>query len=292
MFRTLPALVLWSALAFAQTDDANALFLKQDWAPAARLFEAAVKSNPADGLAWFRLGTCLHRLNRNQESRQAFHKALDLKFQPLMAMVVIARSHFKDGDTAEGVKWLRQAAGNGFANLAFLDSDPDMAAVMPNPEVAKLRAQIDRNAHPCANLPEYHQFDFWIGDWDVMSPGAPGPVHSRIERLLDGCIIQENWMPPGSTGGKSWNFFDPRTRMWEQVWVAPAGVTRLQGTFRDGAMRFEGSIPQPGGAPDRLDKLTFTPMDGGRVHQFWVQSTDGGKTWTTSFDGIYTPRKQ
>ena len=282
--------MLWSAIALAQTEDANALFQKQEWAGAARLYESALKANPADGLAWFRLGACLHWLGRNQDSREAFHKALDLKFQPLQAMVVIARSHFQDGDTADGVKWLQQAADSGFANTAFLDGDPDLARVKPLPEVAKVRARIEENAHPCMLRPEYHQLDFWIGDWDVTSPGAPGPVHSHIERLLDGCIIQENWMPPGVTGGKSWNFYNPATKMWEQVWVAPAGVLKLQGTFHDGAIRYESTTALAGGG-ERRDKLTFTPMEGGRVHQFWVQSTDGGKTWTTSFDGVYSPRK-
>ena len=162
------------------------------------------------------------------------------------------------------MKWLQQAANNGFANTALLDGDPDLARVKALPEVAKVRARIEENAHPCMLRPEYHQLDFWIGEWDVMSPGAPAPAHSRIERLLDGCIIQENWMP--------------------------AGVLKLQGTFHDGGMRYEGTTPVAGGR-ERMEKLTFTPMEGGRVHQYWVQSSDGGKTWTTSFDGIYSPRK-
>ena len=290
MLRTLQALILGSGLAIAQTEDANALFQKQDWAGAARLYETAVRANPADGASWFRLGTCLHRLNRNQESRQAFHKALNLNFQPLQAMVVIARSHFKDGDPAEGVRWLKQATDGGFANPGLLDNDPDLARAKTLPEVAKLRERVAANANPCLTQPEYRQFDFWVGEWDVMAVGAPGPVHSRIERLLDGCIIQENWMPPGVPGGKSWNFYNSSTRKWEQVWVAPGGAFKLEGTFRDGAMRFEGRVPRPGAA-DRLDKLTFTPLEGGRVRQYWEQSLDGGKTWTVSFDGIYTPRK-
>src|SRR4029453_11093809 len=105
-------------------------------------------------------------------------------------------SYFKDGDQAEGLRWLKQAVDAGFANAALMDNDPDLLRVKALPEVGRLREQIDGNANPCRNQPEYHQFDFWLGEWDVMSPGAPGPVHSRIERLLDGCIIQENWMPP------------------------------------------------------------------------------------------------
>jgi len=151
MLRLLPALILWSALALGQTEDANALFQEQDWAGAARLYDAAVKTNAADGQAWFRLGTCLHRLNRNEESRQAFHKALDLNFQPVQAKVVIARSYFKDGDQAEGLRWLKQAVDAGFANAALMDNDPDLLRVKALPEVVRLREQIDGNANPCRN---------------------------------------------------------------------------------------------------------------------------------------------
>ena len=65
---------------------------------------------------------------------------------------------------------------------------------------------------------------------------------------------------------------------------------RLTEFFRLLQGRFEGRLPRSG-APDRLDKLTFTPMDGGRVHQYWEQSLDAGKTWVVSFDGIYSPRR-
>ena len=39
-------------------------------------------------------------------------------------------------------------------------------------------------------------------------------------------------------------------------------------------------------------KLTFTPMVEGWVHQVWEQSPDGGKTWTSIFDGMYKPRSK
>lgn len=281
-------LIAFGTLLRAQS--ANDLFQKQDWEGAARLYRGAVTENPSDGLSWFRLGVCLHRTNRNPESRDAFQKALDLKFQPMQAMAAIARSHVKDNHPAEAMKSLKQAADAGFANVAFLDSDPDFAAVKSDPEFVKLRARVDRNAHPCMAQPEYRQFDFWLGEWEVRSAGAPAPANSRIERLLDGCIIQENWMPAGGGEGKSWNFYNARSGKWEQVWVAPGRVLKLEGTFSEGAMRFEGKTPVPGQG-DRWDKLTFTTMDGGRVRQVWEQSADGGKTWTTSFDGIYSPKK-
>ena len=50
-------------------------------------------------------------------------------------------------------------------------------------------------APPCS-APEHKQFDFWIGDWDgdTTTPGAaPGKSRNRIERILGGCVIWENF---------------------------------------------------------------------------------------------------
>ena|SRR5713226_1700233 len=161
MKRYLLVLIALATLLHAQS--ANDLFQKQDWEGAAKLYRAAVTENASDGLSWFRLGTCLHRMNRNEESRNAFQKALDLRFQPLQAMVVIARSHVKDDRPAEAMKWLKQAADAGFSNPGFLDSDPDFVRVKSDPEFVKVRARVDQNSHPCMARPEYRQFDFWLG---------------------------------------------------------------------------------------------------------------------------------
>jgi hypothetical protein len=55
-------------------------------------------------------------------------------------------------------------------------------------------------------------------------------------------------------------------------------------------MRYEGAHAASGGGTV-LDRLTFTPLSGNRVHQVWDQSQDGGKTWTNAFDGVYIPKK-
>src|SRR5207237_74173 len=104
-----------------------------------------------------------------------------------------------------------------------------------------------------------------------------------------GCIVQENWMPFNGGGGKSWNFYNAGTGKWEQLWLSAGSVLKLEGSVKDGEMRYEGATPRPSGEPI-LNKLTFTPLGEHRVHQVWVQSRDGGKTWTNAFDGIYVPK--
>jgi hypothetical protein len=46
-----------------------------------------------------------------------------------------------------------------------------------------------------------------------------------------------------------------------------------------------------GASPDAAapaDRVTWTPNADGSVRQLWEKSADGGATWTTAFDGLYT----
>lgn len=138
--------------------------------------------------------------------------------------------------------------------------------------------------------PEHRQFDFWVGDWDV-SRAAGGALagRNRIERILDGCALQESWTSARGRRGTSLNWWDPASKRWHQLWVDDEGlVLRLEGSFRDGSMVLEGEASGKG-QPER-HRVTWTPLAGGKVRQIWEASTDGGHAWRTLFDGIYARR--
>ena len=45
--------------------------------------------------------------------------------------------------------------------------------------------------------PEYRQFDFWVGDWDVFeSAGVTKAAHVRVGTILGGCIVYEQYEDP------------------------------------------------------------------------------------------------
>jgi hypothetical protein len=44
---------------------------------------------------------------------------------------------------------------------------------------APVAAQAAPRANPCAGA-EHHQFDFWIGDWDVTTPDGKPAGRNRI----------------------------------------------------------------------------------------------------------------
>ncbi|HKU13622.1 MAG TPA: hypothetical protein VJQ52_04450 [Steroidobacteraceae bacterium] len=85
------------------------------------------------------------------------------------------------------------------------------------------------------------QFDFWIGNWDVAVGGKTAGVN-RIDRILDGCALLENWTGAGGMSGKSLNFYDPSRQQWHQTWIDDRGGSlALDGTFSGGKMVLSGA---------------------------------------------------
>jgi hypothetical protein len=135
--------------------------------------------------------------------------------------------------------------------------------------------------------------DFWVGDWNVVDAkdGSPAGTN-RVEQVLDGCAVIENWH--GVTAGdygKSLFTYDARRHTWDQVWVtgdtSRAGGLKHKSLLdvRDGTVRFQGTIAAPDGP--LLDCTSLAPLKDGRVRQTIEWSKDGGKTWRIVFDGYY-----
>jgi hypothetical protein len=138
---------------------------------------------------------------------------------------------------------------------------------------------------PCTT-PEYHQFDFWIGDWEVYV-GDQLAGTNRIDRILDGCVLMENWVGSKGGTGHSFNVYDSNRQQWEQTWVDNGGgIVHFYGTFADGKMSLAGTTYNAKGQPS-LTKLTFWHNTDGTVRQLWESSADDGKSWVILFDGLY-----
>ncbi len=143
----------------------------------------------------------------------------------------------------------------------------------------------------CMLKPEYRQFDFWVGEWDVMNPRGQLAGTSSVQLILGNCVVFENWTGTRGSNGKSFNIYNAAKGKWQQNWVDSSGsVLELTGEFKDNAMRLTGESLRPGGAKT-LERLTFTKINADRIRQLWEQSADDGKTWTVAFDGTYIRKK-
>ena len=130
------------------------------------------------------------------------------------------------------------------------------------------------------------QFDFWIGEWDVTASGKVAGTNG-IRPILDGCVLQENWVGAGGSAGSSFNFYNPSTGKWHQYWVWRNGtVLDSSGGYSDGKMILEGSSTNKDGQKIE-NRITWYDNKDETVRQHWEQSKDEGKTWKDSFDGLY-----
>jgi hypothetical protein len=168
------------------------------------------------------------------------------------------------------------------ANAALADTPtPATAAAPPTPPVP---------GESCKKA-EYHQFDFWLGEWDVTTRGQPAG-RSRIDAILLNCALNENWSGAQGGNGKSYNAYDPRTKQWQQFWVSEQGNTLLlRGGLQGASMVMTGEHPSPQDGKPQQERITWTPGADGSVRQLWEQSNDGGKTWAIAFDGLYRHKK-
>lgn len=144
---------------------------------------------------------------------------------------------------------------------------------------------------PCST-PEYRQFDFWIGDWDVTLPDGTLAGRNRIESIEGGCGLQENWTGagPGATTGRSINAYSRGDGKWHQAWLGSSGlVLHLSGVFEGDTLTLEGTTKTPAGQT-MTHRLAFTRRADGTVRQFWETSVDAGQSWQVAFDGIYRRR--
>jgi hypothetical protein len=136
---------------------------------------------------------------------------------------------------------------------------------------------------------QYHQFDFWIGDWDTFdysTSARDGNV--RVESILGGCVIQEDYQGVDGHRGKSFTIYDTSRKVWHQTWVTDRGrLLVIEGKFRAGAMVLEGEDRTASGQKREVRGI-WRPAKGG-VRETAFTSMDGGKTWKLWFDLIFLP---
>lgn len=144
----------------------------------------------------------------------------------------------------------------------------------------------------CAG-PEYRQFDFWLGRWEVRNPEGEVVGHNEIRRVAGGCGLLETWRGAGGGTGTSLNTYDADRDRWTQRWVGTGATLWLEGGIEedsDGRRRMvlAGTRPRstPGGPV--LDRIAWTALPDGRVRQVWETSSDGGETWEEAFVGLYS----
>jgi len=281
----------WTAEAEASlAEQANAAWVAKDWERSAKLYEELSKEKDAPPRVWLRLGASLRALGKYDQALATFQKASEIGAGPF-AEYGKASTYNGMKQTEKAFTALEASVKQGFTDLALLSTDPNLQELHADPRFEKLVEQVKRNTRPCAYAKENRQLDFWLGEWDVSTTqgGVPAGT-SKIELILEDCVVQENWQSLGSPyTGKSYNIYDAALKRWEQYWVdSTGGNIFFHGELaQDGVMDYwTDDIPQSGG-PSLRRHLQFIPIGTDKVRQFSRGSTDGGKTWNVEYDFTY-----
>ncbi|WP_394822634.1 DUF1579 family protein [Pendulispora albinea] len=180
---------------------------------------------------------------------------------------------------------------------------PPMAAAAAAP-VATTAAEVAEPTKFCST-PERHQFDFWIGEWDVVMRSHPGDdltkewvtSHgiNRIRKRFDGCVIEEVFTssdgPDGPWNGISISQWVPRENTWRQTWTDNQGSYLLHyGGMEDGKMILY-SPPRTRDGVTTQKRMVFFDIAKDSMNWRWEGTKDGGRTWTSEITMRYARRR-
>jgi hypothetical protein len=206
-----------------------------------------------------------------------------------------AREHAKAGRVDAAIAALERMTGPAPGVVNQLRTSDDFKTLRDNARFQAVVAKLT----PCTG-PQYKEFDFWLGDWEVRSAAGQLLGRNRISKRYGGCVVLEEWESASGGSGSSFNVYDIPTKQWHQFWVDATGTNwlssdkegnpvTLRGGIRDGAMVM---VSHPDTLPSiGHNRATWRPLPDGGVRQTFESSTDG-KTWTVSFDGYYKKAKR
>lgn len=177
-------------------------------------------------------------------------------------------------------EWLRALIFTLCAHASIQAMAANGAQNAPSPKAASCAAA------------EFHQLDFWAGDWDVFDIDSPATQVARVkvDRILDGCVLREDYQDTAGHKGQSFSIYDAGLKQWHQSWVTNRGQLLLLG---GGFHRDEVVLSATEHLADGKSKLirgTWKSVAGG-VRETAVTSTDDGKTWKPWFDLMFRPHE-
>ncbi len=297
---SLLAVVATSSILGAQLPDrqraereADSAYAAKDYKRAAVLFEQLTRIDSTVPRYWMQLGMSAAQLADYQTGVRAFMRESALRGGGPIATYNAGAMYARLGQLDSAFAWLDRAVQAGFGDTATVAGDDDLASIRSDARYAKLLHDASVSPSPCRGDPNYRRFDFWVGNWRVTTPTGHLVGTSHVDVVSGGCALLENWRDTRGGEGKSLNTFDPATGGWRQFWVGQGGGTTdyNQSEWHGSSLTFTSHRRGTNGGPEIIQRLTFTPLEGGVVRQFGQVSTDGGKTWPSSYDFHYHPVK-
>lgn len=138
-------------------------------------------------------------------------------------------------------------------------------------------------------------FDFWVGEWELEWKNADGTKaygSNRIEKTLDGKVIQENFHDPkGGFKGTSISVYNSKKKTWHQAWADnQGGYYDFEGTVEEDKPIFKTKAKEVNGKVI-IQRMVFYNIKPSSLTWDWELSKDGGKTWELQWQILYTRKR-
>jgi hypothetical protein len=155
-----------------------------------------------------------------------------------------------------------------------------------------LAAMAQAPALPTCDGPEWKQFDFWLGDWELSYKAADGRTlrsRNKVTKILDGCVLLEQFAgAPGTRlDGHSVSTYDRNVKRWKQTWVDnSASYLDFTGGFAEEKMILVRDAERQG--KKFKQRMVWQDIRADALKWLWQRSDDGGATWSTQWEIDYS----
>lgn len=157
-----------------------------------------------------------------------------------------------------------------------------------SPDSAKATDAPAASVAPACQDPAFRQFDFWMGEWDVLVADGRKAGENLIVSINNGCALLESYQTASGYRGQSVNAYDAARGLWHQTWSDNGGLLLvIEGGMQAGSMVMTGTRKRTTPQGEVLDRISWTPAEDGSVRQVWEVSADEGASWQPIFDGRY-----
>lgn len=273
----------------AIADPADLAFEQGRWQDAIVQYREILAQRPDDRLSLLRIAQAQRELKHYDEALATLEQARTANAPEAMLDFERARNlallHRED----DALGALDASDHNGLRALELVEHAHEFDAFRAGSRFQRVYRNVRARVYPCEGMEATHDFDFWLGRWEVRMTDGTLAGTNTITKRDGGCSIEERWEGSGGASGTSHSFYLPSRGEWRQVWTGSGG------TFFDitgkaaanGAIHMEGQLEYADTHQVVAFRGTWTPGADGRVRQRLEEFDLVGKTWIVWFDGFY-----
>jgi hypothetical protein len=273
----------------AIADPADLAFEQGRWQDAIKEYREILAERPDDRLSLLRIAQAQRELKHYADALATLEQARTANAPEAMIDFERARNLALLGRGDDALAALDASDHNGLRALDLVEHAPEFEPYRAGSRFQRVYRNVRARVYPCEGIEASHDFDFWLGRWEVrMGDGTLAGTDTIVKRD-GGCSIEERWEGSGGASGTSLMFYLPSRGEWRQVWTGSGGTFfDITGKAQpDGTMHLEGQVEYADTHQVVAFRGTWSHTEDGRVRQHLEEFDLVAKSWVLWFDGFF-----